>query len=67
MCNLAPFAAGAVVEIKSRLHGACGGGLRFALMAFGSVRYLFIHADADIASPLPGLRALLNRVVRNAL
>jgi hypothetical protein len=28
---------------------------------------LFIHADADIASPLSGLRALLNRVVRNAL
>jgi hypothetical protein len=28
---------------------------------------LFIHADADIASLLSGLRALLNRVVRNAL
>jgi hypothetical protein len=28
---------------------------------------LFIYADADIATPLPGLRALLNRVVRNAL
>jgi hypothetical protein len=28
---------------------------------------LFIHADADIARPFPRLRALFNRVVRNAL
>ena len=28
---------------------------------------LFIHADADIARPFPGLRALYNRVVRDAL
>jgi hypothetical protein len=28
---------------------------------------LFNHADADFAALLPGLRALLNRIVRNAL
>ena len=28
---------------------------------------LFNHADADFAGLLPGLRALLNRIVRNAL